>query len=105
MLNVATEINREKLAEIAAEIIAKLNPESRTDKRWINAVAKAVVELESNPFAAYDAENHSLLICSSNSGNVYTANGKCQCEAFNQGRPCYHRAAARLIQRYVERVQ
>lgn len=105
MINISTEINREKLAEIAAQIISKLNPESRSDKRWINAIAKAVVELESNPFASYDAENHSLLICSSNSGNVYSANGKCQCEAFQKGFPCYHRAASRLIQRYVERVQ
>lgn len=102
-MNIATEINREQLAQVAAEAIAKINPKQPNGQRWINAIAKAVTEIENNPFMTYEHDSHSLLILSETSGNIYTANGSCQCEAFKKGFPCRHRAAARLIQRYVER--
>jgi hypothetical protein len=102
-MNVATEINKEILGEIAAQSIAKINPNQRDAKRWINAIAKAVVEIENNPFMTFEPETHSLLMLSERSGEIYTANGTCQCAAFGNGQPCYHRAAARLIQIYVER--
>ncbi len=95
-------INQETLAEIASEAIAKINPEQPNAKRWINAIAKAVVEIENNPFMTWQPESHSLLILS-DSGNIYTANGTCECKAFEQGYPCKHRAAARLLLRYNER--
>jgi hypothetical protein len=97
-------INRELLAEIAADALAKINPESKDAKRWINAIGKAVAVIERNPEMAYDLRSASLEIVGSK-GIRYTANGTCQCEAFNGGFPCYHRAAARLIQRYLEIVQ
>jgi hypothetical protein len=102
-MNVATEINKEILGEIAAESISKINPNQPNAKRWINAIAKAVVEIENNPFMTYNHDSHSLLICSETSGEIYTANGTCQCKAFANGFPCKHRAASRLIQIYVER--
>ena len=92
-------INQETLAEIAAESIAKINPQQPNGKRWINAIAKAVVEIEYSPFMTWEADSHSLLMLS-DSGNIYTANGSCQCKAFQEGFPCKHRAAARLILRY-----
>jgi hypothetical protein len=104
-MNLATEINREKLAEVAAESISKINPQQQDGKRWINAIAKAVIEIESNPFMSYDSDSRSLLMLSETSGEIYQANGSCQCRAFNEGFPCRHRAAARLIQRYLEIVQ
>lgn len=101
-MNIATEINREQLAEVAAESIAKINPEKPNGKRWINAIAKAVIEIENNPFMSFDADSHSLLMMSETSNAIYTANGTCQCKAFLQGFPCRHRAAARLITRLLE---
>jgi hypothetical protein len=101
-MNIATEVSKDLLAEIAAESIAKISPEQQNGKRWINAIAKAVVEIENNPYMTFDLDSHSLLILSEKSGEIYTANGTCQCKAFEQGKPCYHRAAARLIQRYIE---
>jgi hypothetical protein len=95
-------INQETLAEVAAESIGKINPNSTNAKRWINAIAKAVVEIENNPFMTWQPESHSLLMLS-DSGNIYTANGTCQCKAYEQGYPCKHRAAARLIVRYQEK--
>ena len=102
-MNVATQINKETLAQVAAEAISKINPNQPNGKRWINAIAKAVVEIENNPYMTYDHDSHSLLILSETSGQIYTANGTCQCRAFEQGYPCRHRAMARLIQRYIER--
>lgn len=101
-MNIATEINREQLAEVAAESIAKINPNEQDGKRWINAIAKAVIEIENNPFMSFDADSHSLLMLSDTSGEIYTANGTCQCKAFLQGFPCRHRAACRLIMRLLE---
>ena len=43
------------------------------------------------------------LVILSDSNQVYEANGTCQCKAYMQGQPCWHRAAARLVQRYHER--
>lgn len=103
MMNVATQINKEILGQIAAESIAKINPEQQNGRRWINAIAKAVVEIENNPFMTYEHTSHSLTMLSEQSGAVYVANGTCQCPAFEQGYPCYHRAASRLVAIYVER--
>lgn len=103
-MNLATEINREKLAQVAAESVGKLeNSNHPQAKRWINAIAKAVVEIESNPYLTFDVASHSLLILSERSGAIYIANGTCQCAAYTTNQsPCYHRALARLIVRYLE---
>jgi hypothetical protein len=103
-MNVATEISKDLLAEIAAESIAKISPDAKNAKRWINAITKAVVELENNPYCSFNVESNSLLICSSKSGTTYEANGTCQCEALKQGQPCFHRAAARIVAIAVERM-
>ena len=102
-MNVTTKINREQIAQVAAESIKKINPKQKDGQRWINAIAKAVIELESNPYCDFDEATHSLLICSSQSGETYRANGTCQCKAFEQGTPCFHRAAARIVAICVER--
>jgi hypothetical protein len=104
-MNIATEVNKEILSEIAAESIAKINPESHNGKRWINAITKATAEIETNPFMTYEVESHSLLMMSDMSNQIYKANGVCQCKAFKQGFPCRHRAAARLVTLYIERTK
>ena len=104
-MNVATEINKEILGEIAAEAIKKINPDTKDGKRWINAVAKATAEIETNPFMTYEVESHSLLMLSDTSNQIYKANGTCQCKAFENGFPCRHRAAARLCAIYIERTR
>ncbi len=104
-MNIATEVNREVLGQIAAESIAKINPKSQNGQRWINAIAKATAEIETNPFMTYNLGSGSLLMMSETSNETYTANGTCQCKAFLQGFPCRHRAAARLIAIYIERTR
>jgi len=68
-------------------------------RRWQTVIAKAKRKLEENPFMHYDG--HALLILSP-SNEIYSANGTCQCKAYEKGFPCWHRAAARLVERYME---
>src|SRR5262245_12488408 len=70
------------------------------DRRWLHAIDRASRELLDNPYVEA-LDDHTLLI-GSESSQVYTANGACQCVAFRSGQPCYHRAMSRLYQRYNE---
>lgn len=88
-------IDRDTLQQVAQEAFNKVSG----NRRWEMAIVKAKAQLESNPYIHFDGE--SLLILSP-SNEIYTANGACQCKAFRNGQPCWHRAAARLIQRYNE---
>jgi hypothetical protein len=72
---------------------------STASLRWQVAITKAQAELESNPFMHFDGK--ALLILSP-SGEIYSANGTCQCKAYAHGQPCWHRAAARLVERYMQ---
>lgn len=78
--------------------------------RWVAAITRAAVELESNPYI--EAQDDHTLLIGSPSGNAYVGNGTCQCTAYTGildgkqvhagNQPCWHRAAARLYHRYVE---
>ena len=89
-------LNQETLEAVAQEAFDK----AEGSRRWQRAIAKAKGQLESNPFMHWDG--HALVILS-DSNTVYEANGTCQCKAYAQGQPCWHRAAARILQRYHER--
>lgn len=86
-MNIFTEIDRALLAQVAAEAISKAADAPRDARRWVNAIAKAVVEIENNPFMTWQPDSHSLLILSEKSGKIYEANGVCQCEAYLKGFP------------------
>lgn len=88
-------LNQDKMQHVAQEAFDKVSGQ----RRWETAIAKATEQLESNPYMHFDGQ--SLLILSP-SGEIYSANGTCQCKAFLKGQPCWHRAAARLIKRYNE---
>jgi hypothetical protein len=95
-----------KFGKVTAGALAKVEltvTDAQTKKRWINAIAKATAQIELNGnFMDYNtAENH-LVIWSQDSNEVYSANGVCQCKAFERGLACWHRAAARLVRLYLE---
>ena len=98
--------NKDRFGKVIADSLSKIEQtmtDAQTKKRWINAIAKAAAEIEQNGvFMTWQNEDHSLLIWSQKSNNIYTANGVCQCRAFEQGSPCFHRAAARLVRLYME---
>ncbi len=103
MLNIE---NKDKFGKVIAGALAQVEltvKDATTKKRWINAISKAVVEIEQNSvFMTWLEESHALLIWSQRSNNIYTANGTCQCRAFAQKTPCFHRTAARLVRLYLE---
>jgi hypothetical protein len=88
-------LNQEKFSQIVQTALAHISD----SKRWRNAIVRAAVEIEVNPFMEW--KDGALLILSP-SNEIYEANGTCQCKAFASGQPCWHRAAARLIERYNE---
>ncbi len=98
--------NKDRFGKVIADALAKIEltvTDAGTKKRWINAIAKATAEIEENGvFMTWQDEDKSLLIWSQRSNNIYSANGVCQCRAFEQGSPCFHRAAARLVRLYME---
>jgi hypothetical protein len=89
--------------DILQQIISKALTDAAAYPRWINAINRAADELANNPYIERDSEHGGLLIGSS-SGNVYIANGTCQCTAFEMNNPCWHRAAARIVRRYDEKI-
>lgn len=88
-------IDQNKLQQVMQEAFDRVSG----NRRWEMAIAKAKAQLESNPYIHFDGQ--SLLILSP-SGEIYNANGICQCKAYRSGHPCWHRAAARLVKRYNE---
>jgi len=86
-------INKRIMACVIAQALAEVG----NNMRSINAIARAVVEIESNPAMIWYA---GALVIASPSGETYCANGTCQCAAFKFGKPCWHTACARLIGRY-----
>ena len=56
------------------------------DKRWTNAILRAEELLTGgNPYLHFDSAR---LLILSDSGEIYEANGVCQCRAFAQNQPC-----------------
>jgi hypothetical protein len=98
--------NTNKFGKVTADAIVKVEltvTDAQTKKRWINAIAKAVIEIEENgAFMNYDEKDNYLVIWSQKSNEVYSANGVCQCRASERGFACWHRAAARLVRLYLE---
>ncbi len=95
-----------KFGKVTAAAIAKVEltvADAQTKTRWINAIAKAVAEIEENgAFMTYDAKDNYLVVWSQKSDGIYSANGVCQCKSFERGYACWHRAAARLVRLYLE---
>lgn len=92
--------------EIIADAIVQVhlnckNPKTR--KSWINAIAKGAATLEGDTtFIHYDVFEQVLLYWSPESNEIYKTDARCECTAFLKGKPCYHRAMARLIKNYTE---
>ncbi len=98
--------NKDTFGKVIADALSKVEltvTDAQTKARWINAIAKATVEIEENGvFMTWQPEEKSLLIWSQESNEIYSSNGVCTCEAFKRGYACWHRAAARLVRIYKE---
>ncbi len=90
-------LNQETMRQVIQEAFEKTS-----SLRWQMAIAKARREIEDNPYLHFDGD---ALLILSDSNEIYRSNGTCQCKAFAHGQPCWHRAAARIVQRYHERAR
>ncbi|MDT7779682.1 MAG: hypothetical protein QOC99_2194 [Acidobacteriota bacterium] len=68
------------------------------NRRWQNAIRRGAVELLTNPYMHYTGKS---LLMLTDSGEIYEANGTCQCVAFKSQTPCRHRAAYKLLKNYL----
>jgi len=81
-------------------VVAQAKRRAAGSPRWLTAIDRAARELDTNPYIE-PLDDHTLLI-GSPSGETYTSNGACSCRAYQCELPCWHRACARLYQRYLE---
>lgn len=82
----------------AVETNADIHPWQKA--RCVKAIAKAARRIESAG-TWMDLSDERLLVWS-DSNEIYEAtDAHCQCRAFTQGQLCWHRAAKRLIERYM----
>ena len=84
-----------------AAVVDAARTDAAQHPRWLKAIDRALVELLQNPWIERHAD-HPGLIIGSTSGKCYSANGVCGCEAYAHQRPCWHRAAARLVRLHDE---
>jgi len=76
---------------------AKVAKAKTTDKRWQNAIDKAVAGVTSGQWIVTELAH--CVAVTTESEKTYRANTTvCQCEAFFRGTPCKHRALYRLLQ-------
>lgn len=83
------------------QVIQQASARVAGDSRWHTAIDKARRHFETNPYLHWDGRE---LLVLSDSNNIYVAGRACQCESYRRRNPCWHRAAARLLRRYYERV-
>ncbi|HSH79780.1 MAG TPA: hypothetical protein VLA19_14745 [Herpetosiphonaceae bacterium] len=76
--------------------------EAAEHQAWINAINRAAVNLEACSWA-FDGEI--LRIASASCNLRYTVDARgCECKAGLAGKPCWHRAAWRLLRKAAEMV-
>jgi len=98
--------NQEKFQEVVQAAFER----TQDNRRWQMAIVKAMQIIESNPFLHMD-EQGTLIMLSPDSTEIYeTTARECfrivgefrvHCRAFANGQPCKHRAAHRLLTRYM----
>ena len=99
----ATLLVNDFIIELVDATDAALSSTESID-RWKNAIKTAYNWLLTQDVVEYDRRTGVLLVPSATEhGVVYQANGVCQCKAAARGYACWHRAAARLVRRALER--
>ena len=96
-----TTIRTADLIDALAEAVDAARVQAGASQRWQNAIDAAWDHLLQAETIEYRHSDHALRY-RSESGQSYTANGTCQCTAFEKGQPCKHRAAARIVFRALE---
>jgi hypothetical protein len=81
---------------LAGQVEASSQIDDANRDRWYNAIAKATGQLMDG--TRYEITGDEMVFPSrTRSGLSHRVNGVCDCEAGEQGDPCWHRAAKRMI--------
>jgi hypothetical protein len=96
------------IADAASTLLAQVEISRRISDaerdRWTNAVAKAFAQLIDGVRFEQDGENM-IFPSRTRSGLSHRVNGICDCEAAEDGMPCWHRAAKRMIELIIDAEQ
>ncbi len=94
--SIAQAVNRMAVARALAQARA----ECVGQVAWMNAINRAALNLES---CWWQFDGDTLVVASASSEGRYTVTEKgCECKAFAGGKPCWHRAARRLLVKAAE---
>jgi len=94
---IAQAVNRQTVALALRDARAKC----AASHRWLNAVNRAALNLESCRWA-FDGDTLRVE-SATNSGDFYTVTVEiCPCSAGKAGKPCWHRAGCRLLTKAAE---
>jgi hypothetical protein len=95
--SIAQAVNRQTVAQA----LQQARIQAAEHQAWLNAINRAALFLAAERWA-FDGET--LIIQSATTeGTSYTATPHtCECRAFKAGRPCWHRAGARLLVKAAE---
>ena len=98
--SIAAAISRQTVAAA----LAAARTEAAEHRLWITAINRAALNLAACPWA-FDGDT--LRIASATTkGTRYTVSPEgCECKAAQDGRPCWHRAAWRLLRKAAELVK
>jgi hypothetical protein len=88
--------------QIWHDVIAAAKASTANAPEWLRAVERGAAEIERARYWSFAAGV--LTIRSTTSGELYRVDDPHTCEASRHGKPCKHRAARRLMQRYFERL-
>ena len=89
--SIAQAVNRQAVARA----LARARAECIGQVAWMNAINRAALNLES---CVWQFDGETLVIASASSHKRYTVTQQsCECKAFADGVPCWHRAARRLL--------
>ena len=97
--SIAQAINRTAVARALAQARA----ECVGHVAWMNAINRAALNLES---CRWQFDGDTLVIASASSERRYTVTAEgCECKAYLEGKPCWHRAARLLLVKAAELAQ
>jgi hypothetical protein len=96
--SIAQTVNRQTVAAA----LAAARTEAAEHRAWINAINRAALNLEATAWA-FDGDVLRIASASTNARYTVTPDG-CECKAGNAGKPCWHKAAWRLLRKASEMV-
>ncbi len=92
-------------SKIWAATVSGAKAKAANSPEWLRAIERADREIQRSKYWAFDAQTGVLKLMSTTSGKLYTITADHTCEATANGRKaCKHKAAHRLMLRYVEKL-